>query len=153
MARLKRPDQYIIDTREYWMPAGFGLVAGGIYTIPSATASAVGMAFGKKPDVKKTIGSTSGMAIGIAYDIWARRTGTHSLGAARTGIIQIVKTPATRVAVGSMPTTTGVIAAYTATRATTGLIESVVSGTSNPVTGTRSPKPFWIPLPLWVMMN
>ncbi len=148
---IKRPDKYIVDYQEYWMPAGFGLAAGGLYSIPSAVASAVNMAYGKKPDLKKTIGSSSGMAIGIAYDIWARRTGrSATLGAARSAISHLAKPHVKKLVMGpAIPTTATVMAAYTGSKMTHGAIESVVVGTQNPVTGTRSPKPSFIPLPLW----
>ncbi len=116
MVRLKRPDQYIREYYDYWLPGSLGLLFGGAYSIPSLSVTYGNlMLYGDKPDTKKTVSSVSGMAIGIAYDIWARQTGkSTTLGAARSGIFRLASTAAaSKIKLGSnIPTNTAAIRAF-----------------------------------------
>ncbi len=96
-------------------------------------------------------------------DKWLIKQGGVSLAEARTGraVLGAMKffkhAPQLKLIAQTVkphPATYGHLAymgaGYFMTKATTGAIESVVVGTQNPITNTYSPKPFWMPLPLFL---
>ena len=95
---------------------------------------------------KYTLFGALGIPFSKAIDRWLISTGGKSL--AETRVYLTFQNIPTKAKVLS-----GVFASYAATKGTTNLIESVFTGAQNPVTGTRSAKPSWLPLPLWYLMN
>ena len=168
---LMRPEEYLVEYSDYWISAGFGLAFGGIYSIPSGGWSAYRKLMYDEPiDRKQTIGSAIGFSAGLSYDIITRfynsrlpsylHRGTLARGRgalayyAMQAFGQTAKSAAvvskSSLKVGaSLGLRTHV--AIAAAPVTYDLIESVVVGTQ--VGNSWSPKPWWIPLPMWIAFS
>ncbi len=150
---MKGDNRYMSD---YYQSFLLGLAFGPIYSMPSLADEIVEITHGKQSSSQSKAGAATGIAFAITHDVWAKARGLGTLGEGRLLLMDYAKPmirsvpllPAAYVAAGVLAVQGGIRAHHDWN---TYFKHQKSIGTS--VGSSYSPKPFWLPLPLWSLFQ
>ena len=149
IGHLQGDNPYMSD---YYKSFLLGAAFGPVYSMPVFGGDIINLAHGKHSSAASKAGTATGMAFAFAHDVYAKARGLGTIAEGRLLLMDYGK-PVSKAVIRSVPLLPAayVAAASVSAKATYGLIESVAVGTQ--VGNKYSPKPFWLPLPLWSLFQ